>query len=211
VGNERLYMSSVVDAYGTRRGVLARCRRTARHRFTRRAGWVALGLVGSVLLLGPLRSLLVLSLGVAIGVVVAFAALGAIAAVFVHRTAHEPTAPSVTDIGHRSETTHDDVRVHSVQRARGGAVTVRLSWQSRHRIELDPSGLPLGVGSEGSGTCAWAIPAALVPDDAALDRLQLLVGAGLSLVEHGEVQAVGTTVTRRVLASSQGVVLDLRC
>jgi hypothetical protein len=211
VGNERLYMSSVVDVSGTRRGVLARCRRTARHRFTRRASWVALGLVGSVLLLGPLRSLLVLSLGVAIGVVVAFAALGAIAAVFVHRTAHEPTAPSVADIGNRSETTHDDVRVHSVQRARGGGVTVRLSWQSRHCIELDPSGLPLGVGSEGSGTCAWAIPAALVPDDAALDRLQLLVGAGLSLVEHGEVQAVGTTVTRRVLASSQGVVLDLRC
>jgi hypothetical protein len=203
-------MSSVLALSGARQVVLDGCRRTARHRVTRRAGWLGLAVAGSVLLLGPLRSVLVLSLGVAVGLVVAFAALGTVAAVLVYRTAQEPMIASAS-VGHRSETTHDHVHVHSVQRLRGGDLSVALSWRARYRIELDPSGLPLGVETQGAGSCSWDIPAALVLDDLALAQLQGLVGSDLSLVEHGLVQPAGTTVLRRVLASSQGVVLDLHC
>jgi hypothetical protein len=203
-------MSSVMDQSGARRVVLDGCRRTARHRFTRWTGWFCLAVAGTVLLLGPLRVVLVLSLGVAVGLVVAFAALGSIAAVLVHRTGHELVAPPVA-VGNRSETTHDHVQVHSVQRLRGGDVRVALSWQARYRIELDPLGLPLGIEKQGRGSCAWTIPAALVMDGLGLEQLQGLIGSDLTLVEQALEQQGGTTVVRRVLASPQGVVLDLRC
>jgi hypothetical protein len=111
--------------------------------------------------------------------------------------------------GRRFETTHEDVRVHRVERARGGEVTLSMSWRRRHQIELDPGGVPLSVGDLGAGSSTWPIPAELVLCPADLQALQALVGRDLSLVEHAVLAAQGTTVTRRVLASSQGVVLDL--
>jgi hypothetical protein len=204
-------MSSELALSGTRQVVLAGCRRTAQHCVTRRAAGLGLAIGGGLLLLGPLRSVLVLSMGVAIGVVAALAALGSLAALLVHQTSRDPQPVPATDAGHRSETSHEDVQVHSVRRLRGGDVSVVVSWRARHSIELDARGLPLGVANEGPGTRSWIVPAAVVPDERSLEQLRLHVDAGLSLVEHGRIGVAGTTVTRRVLASSQGILLDLRC
>lgn len=202
-------MSSVVVPTGTRK-VFDSYRRTVQHRVTRRLGGALLAVGGSVVLLGPLRSVLVLSMGVATSVLLALWLLGLTAALLMRRTSQElrrsPSNPA--RIGHRLETTHDGVRVRHVERARSG-LTMSLSWQARHHIELDLTGIPLSIESEGPGRASWVLPYPLVGRDVEFDALRDLVGSDLSLVEHALVEVTGLRITRRVLASRQGIVLDL--
>jgi hypothetical protein len=172
---------------------------------------VLLALGAVALLLGPLRGVLVLSMAVAVGVVVAFGVLGAVGALMVRRATRNllQSQPHLQRLGHRYETTHDGVQVHGVERAPSGDLAMSLSWQSRHHIELDGEGVPLSVTDEGPGSTAWTLSGQQLPGDEELRVLQDLVGSELSLVEHGLVDVTGPRTTRRVLTSTNGVVLDL--
>ncbi len=170
---------------------------TLRNRLRPRALVHALAvLTGVGVLLGAVAGLL-LTPGLAAGVLLGFGLLLLAARLF-RPTPAAPARPRV-------ETTYDGVRVVGVDRLRGGQLTLSLVWDARHRIELDDAGVPAGVTPQGPGHSVLTLSPRQFDGADPVRALRDLVGCDLSFVEQEQVGR-----TRRVLAGPHGVVLDLR-
>jgi hypothetical protein len=153
-------------------------------------------LVGGGLVVGAVAGLLLTPV-LAAGVLLGFGLLLLADRLF------QPTP--VGPVKPRIETTYDGVRVVGVDRLRGGQLALSLAWDTRHRIELDRAGVPVGVTAQGPGRCVLTLSARQFGGVDPVRALRDLVGCDLSFVEQEQVGR-----TRRVLAGPHGVVLDLR-